>query len=159
MSINEQDDLKWWKNHHGPGMPTDWPKIEVCEKVSLRQIAQNRLFGCCCSHWHGCSIYVCGATLSVVSLRSGSHQWKSLIGRRGRREKTAGRRFSSVEGLFSAFRAAIFMSLTKPTNVFLPSASVMIGGVKVRALYDYVGEEGDELSFKAGDAKTWRNET
>lgn len=30
MSINEQEDLKWWKNSHGPGMPTDWPKVEVC---------------------------------------------------------------------------------------------------------------------------------
>ncbi|KAJ4940414.1 hypothetical protein JOQ06_026717 [Pogonophryne albipinna] len=33
MSINELDDLKWWKNNNGPGMPTDWPKIDVSYNV------------------------------------------------------------------------------------------------------------------------------
>ena len=29
MAIDEQDDLRWWKNTHGPGMPTDWPHFQV----------------------------------------------------------------------------------------------------------------------------------
>lgn len=78
MSISEQDDLKWWKNHHGPGMPTDWPKIE---------------------------------------------EWVPPVKKLNRKKREKRK----------------------------DSRPVMIGGVKVRALYDYVGEEGDELSFKAGE--------
>ncbi|XP_068161407.1 protein kinase C and casein kinase substrate in neurons protein 1-like [Antennarius striatus] len=79
MSIDEQDDLRWWKNNQGPGMPTDWPKIV---------------------------------------------DWVPPVKKLNRKKREQKRK---------------------------DSRPVMIGGVKVRALYDYVGEEGDELSFKAGE--------
>lgn len=79
MAISEQDDLKWWKNNQGPGMPTDWPKI-VEWVPPVKKLKRKK---------------------------------------RDQRGKA--------------------------------SRPVMIGGVKVRALYDYTGEEGDELSFKAGE--------
>lgn len=48
MSISEQDDVKWWRNHHGPGMPTDWPKIEVCsnEMHIIMELYVNTVFVC-----------------------------------------------------------------------------------------------------------------
>lgn len=29
MAIDEQEDLRWWKNTYGPGMPTEWPHFQV----------------------------------------------------------------------------------------------------------------------------------
>lgn len=81
-SIDEQDDLRWWRNTHGPGMPTDWPHFQ---------------------EW----------TPPPKKNKKGK---KEVVEKTGTIEK-----------------------------------SVMIGGVRVRALYDYVGQETDELSFKAGE--------
>ncbi|XP_053299577.1 protein kinase C and casein kinase substrate in neurons protein 3 [Pleuronectes platessa] len=80
MAIDEQEDLRWWKNIYGPGMPTDWPHFQ---------------------------------------------EWTPA--------KKAKKGKKDVE--------------KKETK----EKSVMIGGVRVRALYDYVGQETDELSFKAGE--------
>ncbi|KAK7123319.1 hypothetical protein R3I93_021665 [Phoxinus phoxinus] len=80
-SVSEPDDLRWWKNNHGPGMPTDWPKIE---------------------DWNP----------PIKKHKPG----KKPKAHRGPEEK-----------------------------------AVMIGGVRVRALYNYTGEEEDELSFRAGE--------
>ncbi|KAG7238908.1 hypothetical protein INR49_030455 [Caranx melampygus] len=80
MAIDEQEDLRWWKNTHGPGMPTDWPHFQ---------------------EW---------------TPEKKNKKGKKDVEKKGTIER-----------------------------------SVMIGGVKVRALYDYVGQETDELSFKAGE--------
>ncbi|XP_048869686.1 protein kinase C and casein kinase substrate in neurons protein 2-like [Brienomyrus brachyistius] len=80
MSINEQEDLRWWKNSHGPGMSTDWPHFQEWTAPQKKQ-------------------------------------------KKGKKEEQK-----------------------NP-----PERAVMIGGLRVRALYDYVGQEPDELSFKAGD--------
>uniref|UniRef100_A0A673FT04 Protein kinase C and casein kinase substrate in neurons protein 2-like n=1 Tax=Sinocyclocheilus rhinocerous TaxID=307959 RepID=A0A673FT04_9TELE len=81
MSISEPDDLRWWKNNHGPGMPTDWPKLE---------------------------------------------EWNPPI-----KKQKPGKKPKTHRGT--------------------EEKAVMIGGVRVRALYSYTGEESDELSFKAGE--------
>ncbi|XP_054616602.1 protein kinase C and casein kinase substrate in neurons protein 3 [Dunckerocampus dactyliophorus] len=81
-AIDEQEDLRWWKNNHGPGMPTDWPHFQ---------------------EW---------------TPEKKSKKGKKEVEQKGTLEK---------------------------------NEVLKISGVRVRALYDYVGQETDELSFKAGE--------
>ncbi|XP_034046148.1 protein kinase C and casein kinase substrate in neurons protein 2 [Thalassophryne amazonica] len=76
-AIDEQQDLLWWRNTYGPGMPTDWPRFQEWRpaKENMKRVKQ------------------------------------------------------------------------KETT----EKAVMIGGVRVRALYDYIGQDTEELSFQAGE--------
>ncbi|KAM4702557.1 protein kinase C and casein kinase substrate in neurons protein 1-like [Rhinophrynus dorsalis] len=97
MAVNDQEDLKWWRNKHGPGMLMNWPQLEEWSPDIEQQIVKKKKV----------------KETDKVTLYS-----------------------------------------VTPTESSLNKAPVNVPGVRVRAVYDYSGQEADELSFKAGDELT-----
>ncbi|XP_073427030.1 protein kinase C and casein kinase substrate in neurons protein 1-like [Dendrobates tinctorius] len=95
-AVSDQDDLKWWRNKHGPGMLMNWPQLEEWSPDVEQQIVRKK---------------------------------------KVKEEKVK---------LYSV----------TPTESSMNKAPVNVPGVRVRAVYDYSGQESDELSFKAGDELT-----
>ncbi|XP_016851658.2 protein kinase C and casein kinase substrate in neurons protein 3 isoform X2 [Anolis carolinensis] len=92
--INDQDDLKWWRNRHGPGMPMNWPQFESWNPDQERP---------------------------QVKIKKPKEPEKATL-----------------------------RSIT-PSQSSAKPAPAPVSGQRVRAVYDYVGQEADELSFKAGE--------
>ncbi|XP_060112300.1 protein kinase C and casein kinase substrate in neurons 2 protein-like isoform X1 [Heteronotia binoei] len=95
--INDQEDLKWWRNRNGPGMPMNWPRFEGWSPDQERP---------------------------TVKIKKTKEPEK-----------------------------AILRSVT-PSQSSAKSAPISMSGQRVRAVYDYTGQEADELSFKAGELLT-----
>ncbi|XP_077115848.1 protein kinase C and casein kinase substrate in neurons protein 1-like [Ranitomeya variabilis] len=95
-AVSDQDDLKWWRIKHGPGMLMNWPQLEEWSPDVEQQIVKKK---------------------------------------KVKEEKVK---------LYSV----------TPTESSMNKAPVNVPGVRVRAVYDYSGQESDELSFKAGDELT-----
>ncbi|CAI9581911.1 unnamed protein product [Staurois parvus] len=96
MTVSDQEDLKWWRNRHGPGMLMNWPQIEEWNPDIEQQIVKKK------------------------------------------KVKEDNVKLHSVT----------------PTETSMNRPPVNVPGVRVRAVYDYSGQESDELSFKSGDELT-----
>lgn len=132
MAIDEQEDLRWWKNTHGPGMPTDWPHFQVSQTFVLLKL-RSQLSSSCFTFIFFKGMDACE-----------EKQKREERGREDRNDREEVGKFISAETwCYDEHRPSASSSVPS-------SSSVMIGGVRVRALYDYVGQETDELSFKAG---------
>ncbi|XP_032361110.1 protein kinase C and casein kinase substrate in neurons protein 2 isoform X4 [Etheostoma spectabile] len=136
-ATDAEEDLKWFRSNHGPGMPMNWPQFEdwsidlnrtlskrekkkPSEGVTLTGISQT-----------GSDQPVQPAkTSSSASSMEKTPDWSD--------EDTGGNPFSA-NGDGNPFEDE-------------PASSVI--SVPVKALYDYEGQEQDELTFKAGDEFT-----
>ncbi|NXA53718.1 PACN1 protein, partial [Nothocercus julius] len=124
-----QEDLRWFRSTSGPGMPMNWPQFEV------RLCPRGRRSGSePCPHASRAGAHPSSVPAGSVS----SHD----------RGQTYSAEWSDDEGS-NSFNAS---EANGGTNPFDEESSGK--GVRVRALYDYDGQEQDELSFKAGDELT-----
>ncbi|XP_039546779.1 protein kinase C and casein kinase substrate in neurons protein 3 isoform X1 [Pimephales promelas] len=141
-AASDTEDLRWWRNTHGPGMSMNWPQLEEWSPESHRSISRKERN----SH---------DDVVTLTNIVSAGHEppqnpeettrwhesdcyYENLSG-----YAPAGKDYSSDWSDDESPKKYI------ATNGVEEEEKVV--GVRVRALYDYTGQEADELSFKAGE--------
>nr|XP_057933635.1 protein kinase C and casein kinase substrate in neurons protein 2 isoform X7 [Doryrhamphus excisus] len=142
QATDAEEDLKWFRSNHGPGMPMNWPQfedwsIDLNRTLSRREKKKPSE----------------GVTLTGIS-QTGSDQPVQPL-------KTSSSSASSMERTpdwsdedTTTTTAATTFPANGNGNPFEDEPASPVISVPVRALYDYEGQEQDELSFKAGDELT-----
>uniref|UniRef100_A0A3P9N6S7 Protein kinase C and casein kinase substrate in neurons 1a n=1 Tax=Poecilia reticulata TaxID=8081 RepID=A0A3P9N6S7_POERE len=132
QAISTQEDLRWFSNNHGPGMPMNWPVFEVKHP----QFGPNRLPELLPGFILYALIFLCRSTTQTNVSSYDKNQAYSAEWSDDEQPTT----YSGNENGGNR-------------NSFEDDSSTG-KGVRVRALYDYDGQEQDELTFKAGDEFT-----
>ncbi|XP_072311210.1 protein kinase C and casein kinase substrate in neurons protein 2 isoform X3 [Eucyclogobius newberryi] len=150
-AIDAEDDLKWFRSNHGPGMPMNWPQFENLDLSVPRSFKRRSILDWSIDLNRTLSRRETkkrsseGVTLTGIS-QTGSDQPVKTSSSASSTEKTPD--WSDEDTTANPF------SPNGNGNPFEEEPSSPVISVSVRALYDYEGQEQDELSFKAGDEFT-----
>uniref|UniRef100_A0A671PA89 Protein kinase C and casein kinase substrate in neurons 2 n=1 Tax=Sinocyclocheilus anshuiensis TaxID=1608454 RepID=A0A671PA89_9TELE len=134
QAADAQEDLRWFRSNHGPGMPMNWPQFEEWSMDLNRTLSRRETM----------RKHTDGVTLTGISQTTEQTSKASSSSSAGTVEKTAADRSDEEAG-------NPFASANANGNPFEDEPSSAEVCVPVRALYDYDGQEQDELTFKAGD--------
>uniref|UniRef100_A0A3P8YTK2 Protein kinase C and casein kinase substrate in neurons protein 1 n=1 Tax=Esox lucius TaxID=8010 RepID=A0A3P8YTK2_ESOLU len=132
LGANTQEDLQWFSNHHGPGMHMNWPTFEeynpdaTAAVVKREKVKKPDGAPPTPSTEHVAPPGDRGSVSSYERNQAYNTEWS---------DDEAPAAYSGGE-----------------TNGGAGTGTA--SGVRVRALYDYDGQEQDELTFKAGDELT-----
>nr|XP_046234819.1 protein kinase C and casein kinase substrate in neurons protein 2 isoform X4 [Scatophagus argus] len=136
-ATDAEDDLKWFRTNHGPGMPMNWPQFEDWS-VDLNRTLSRREKKKPSEGVTLTGISQTGSDQPVQPAKSSSSAGSMEKTPDWSDEDTGGNPFSANGN----------------GNPFEDEPASPVISVPVKALYDYEGQEQDELSFKAGDEFT-----
>ncbi|XP_003972834.1 protein kinase C and casein kinase substrate in neurons protein 2 isoform X4 [Takifugu rubripes] len=136
-ATDAEEDLKWFRANQGPGMPMNWPQFEDWSMDLNRTLSRREK-----------KRPSEGVTLTGISQTGPDQpvQPAKSSSSAGSVEKTPD--WSDEDSSGNPF------STNGNGNPFEDEPASPVVSVPVRALYDYDGQEQDELSFKAGDEFT-----
>ncbi|XP_071349197.1 protein kinase C and casein kinase substrate in neurons protein 1 [Trachinotus anak] len=139
-SASPQDDLKWFSNTHGPGMHMNWPQFEeynpdLTHSITKKEKSKKGIDG----------VMLTNVTTTVDHAQAGDRG--SVSSYEKNQAFTASTEWSDEDQTAP--------NSGNDTNGGTNPFDEDVGkGMRVRALYDYDGQEQDELSFRAGDELT-----
>ncbi|XP_062238471.1 protein kinase C and casein kinase substrate in neurons protein 2 isoform X4 [Platichthys flesus] len=136
-ATDAEEDLKWFRSNHGPAMPMNWPQFEDWS-IDLNRTLSRREKKKPSEGVTLTGINQTGSDQPVQSVKTSSSV--------GSMEKTPD--WSDEDTGSNPFSA------NGEGNPFEDESASPGLSVAVRALYDYEGQEQDELSFQAGDELT-----